>query len=468
MASMACYQFTVVDEAGNVRPAASVRVDIEGGGLATLYSDRSAATPLGNPFTADTQGFAQFFLAGGVYKITAAYGSSSRVWRYVPISRASEMSPATDGYVPFASDNGLTTDSNLFWDNANKRFGVGTTAPNYSAQIHSAASHAILQLTNATTGSGAGDGSYIGVLSGGSTLRIMNQESGAIEHYTSGALRTTLDSSGNLGVNTASPDAKLSVNGVASFGAGAAALPSIAHFGDLDTGMWFPAANIIAFSVAGAEQVRINATGLGIGPGTGGGPYSLLDVAKDQNAATAFRVLNLSTGVSALAQFTMQSDAGQANFAMASVAGGNYGILDIASTGDFYFRKLNATGSFVWTTGGYNERMRINADGLLTIGGAFGVSAPVTKTADFSLAATENSIICNKAGTTTVTLPAASSWTGRRVRIQTITAQTVVSASSNVVPSTSATAGTAILAATAGKWAEIESDGTNWKIMCNN
>jgi hypothetical protein len=53
------------------------------------------------------------------------------------------------------------------------------------------------------------------------------------------------------------------------------------------------------------------------------------------------------------------------------------------------------------------------------------------------------------------------------VVIKTIAAQTVVSASSNVVPANSATAGTAILAASAGAWALLVSDGTNWVIMAS-
>jgi hypothetical protein len=49
--------------------------------------------------------------------------------------------------------------------------------------------------------------------------------------------------------------------------------------------------------------------------------------------------------------------------------------------------------------------------------------------------------------------------------VRTIQAQTVVSASSDVVPVAGGAAGTAILAATAGKWALLQSDGTNWQIM---
>ena len=93
-------------------------------------------------------------------------------------------------------------------------------------------------------------------------------------------------------------------------------------------------------------------------------------------------------------------------------------------------------------------------------------SAPVTKTADFSLAATENWVINNKSGSTcTVTLPAASSWTGRSVVFKNMQAQTLVSASSNVVPLDSTTAGTAILLDVVGNWATLVSDGTNWIIM---
>jgi hypothetical protein len=70
-----------------------------------------------------------------------------------------------------------------------------------------------------------------------------------------------ITSSGNLGIGTDSPDAKLSVNGVASFGDGTALLPSIANFGDLNTGMWFPAADTIAFSEGGTEAMRIDSNG---------------------------------------------------------------------------------------------------------------------------------------------------------------------------------------------------------------
>jgi hypothetical protein len=74
------------------------------------------------------------------------------------------------------------------------------------------------------------------------------------------------DTNNYLGIGTTSPDALLTVNTIASFGDGAVGTPSIAHKGDLNTGLWFPAADTIATSTAGAERMRIDANGnVGIG-----------------------------------------------------------------------------------------------------------------------------------------------------------------------------------------------------------
>lgn len=94
---------------------------------------------------------------------------------------------------------------------------------------------------------------------------------------------------------------------------------------------------------------------------------------------------------------------------------------------------------------------------------------PAIKTASFTLGADENFVICNGASANvTVTLPAASSVPGRVVHLKNLSASyTVISASSNVKPIGSDTAGTAILAASAGAWAMLVSDGTNWVVMAS-
>lgn len=116
------------------------------------------------------------------------------------------------------------------------------------------------------------------------------------------------------------------------------------------------------------------------------------------------------------------------------------------------------------------DRMTINSTGFVNIvSGSLGRGAPVVKTADFTVATTENWLVNNKAAATcTVTLPSASSFSGREITITNRQAFTVVSASSNVVPIAGGAASTAILAATAGKFATLVSDGTNWLIMAAN
>ena len=93
-------------------------------------------------------------------------------------------------------------------------------------------------------------------------------------------------------------------------------------------------------------------------------------------------------------------------------------------------------------------------------------AAPATYTADFSVAATDVWIINNKSGSScVVTLPTASANTGRVLYFQNYQNQTLVSASSNVVPLAGGSAGTAILQAMAGATATLVSNGTNWIIM---
>lgn len=89
--------------------------------------------------------------------------------------------------------------------------------------------------------------------------------------------------------------------------------------------------------------------------------------------------------------------------------------------------------------------------------------APVTKTADFSVLPGEVWLINNKSGSScTVTLPTPSQFTGRVLHFLNYQNQTLVSASSDVVPLAGGAATTSILGAVAGSNATLVSDGTSW------
>lgn len=148
----------------------------------------------------------------------------------------------------------------------------------------------------------------------------------------------------------------------------------------------------------------------------------------------------------------------------------SHNIMDLGGNADFgVFAEGTAGGSatiycrenFIsgYETGPYGDATNY----LIVDGGR-----PITKTADFTVADRENRFICNGAGTIAVTLPTASRHPGRSIYIKTIAAQAVNSVASDVKPLATNTAGTAILANTAGKWTKLVSDGAHWIAMEGN
>lgn len=77
--SLAVWQLTVTDEAGNAKGGASVRVTLAGSPtLATLKPNRDGSGSLGNPFTADPDGFARFYVAQGRYDVRVTFAGFQR------------------------------------------------------------------------------------------------------------------------------------------------------------------------------------------------------------------------------------------------------------------------------------------------------------------------------------------------------------------------------------------------------
>jgi hypothetical protein len=92
----------------------------------------------------------------------------------------------------------------------------------------------------------------------GTTLTI--GASGDTVNIASGATITDFTSTG-IDDNATSTAITINSSEQVEFTAGTALLPAITTTGDTNTGMWFPAADTIAFSEGGAEAMRIDSSG---------------------------------------------------------------------------------------------------------------------------------------------------------------------------------------------------------------
>jgi hypothetical protein len=67
--------------------------------------------------------------------------------------------------------------------------------------------------------------------------------------------------SGNLGIGSTQPSAKIDVNGVISVSAGTTSAPAIIPSGNSNTGVFFPSTNTFAVATNGTEKIKVSAGG---------------------------------------------------------------------------------------------------------------------------------------------------------------------------------------------------------------
>ena len=127
----------------------------------------------------------------------------------------SAVQPDDDVSLGTVTADGLTVDGNtLFVDAANNRVGIGTSSPEESLHVKgsikvdlgSAGGNPRIYLDH---DSATDDGNYLQLNRGDDGLEVVGQDN--VKIRTNGSERMRIDSSGNVGIGTSSPDANLEV-----------------------------------------------------------------------------------------------------------------------------------------------------------------------------------------------------------------------------------------------------------------
>jgi len=196
----------------------------------------------------------------------------------------------------------------------------------------------------------------------------------------------TFAAPGSIGSTTAGSGAftTLSATGVTTLAAGTLGAPALTTSGDTNTGMFFPAADTIAFVEGGTEVIRINSSSnVGIGTSSPGAKLAVVGTGYSPAITlTDGATLNWDTSLGQVAQVTL---GGNRTFAAPTnlVNGGFYSLLIIQDgTGsrtiswNAVFDFTGGTAPTLSTAAGSKDLIAWRSDGtnLLEVGRSLGVA----------------------------------------------------------------------------------------------
>jgi len=156
-------------------------------------------------------------------------------------------------------------------------------------------------------------------------------------------LSGTLQTAAQTNITSVGTLSNLTVSGVISIADGSEGSPSLTHTSDTNTGVFFPADDVVGISTSGTERFRVNSVG------------------------------NVGIGVQTISNITNRSQL--------AIGGSTGGLIDLhvgsdvegrlfVSNTEFILRASQSDGQIIFQTGGSNERLKIDSSGDINIGNA--------------------------------------------------------------------------------------------------
>jgi trimeric autotransporter adhesin len=254
--------------------------------------------------------------------------------------------------VPTLNQNTTGTAANVTGTVAVANGGTGTATPSLVAGTNITISGSFPNQTINASGGGS---------PGGSNTQVQYNNAGAFAGSANLTFNGTILTAaglagplnGTVGATTANTGAftTLSATGVTTVQAGTAAAPAITTSGDTNTGIFFPAADTIAFVEGGAEAMRINSSG-NVGIGTSSPSGARVQIVGDN---AALRVGN-----------------GTQDLYVDPDGGGMFVSNGASQTGEGFYLASSGNSLRMFTSS--TERARIDSSGIVTMS-AYGAGA---------------------------------------------------------------------------------------------